>query len=374
MDDADRTREDLLAEVNRLRRALSRLGDPGEGLRESGERLNTGARKYRLMVEKAREAFLAIQEGRIRFFNHRALELTGLDKEEILTRGFEALFHPGDRARITRRGLSDRDALRELNAEVFRVLCRGSGVRWVELNTSPISWEGEPAALVGMIDRTERILAEEALKESEARYRTLFEHADDAIFFETETRDIVDANRRACEMFGYSRGELLGMKTSELYPHGEGAETIYANPVLSLEIPTEIEGRHRDGRSLPVEYTVTPLVSGRKTIFMSIVRDCTERKKSEETRVIQEKLEAILEMTGAVCHEMSQPMMAIYGYTELVGMKMPKEDPLYRQIIKIGEQVDRMGRITTRLMRINRYKTRSYLEGMKIIDIEGSSE
>jgi PAS domain S-box-containing protein len=228
--------------------------------------------------------------------------------------------------------------------------------------------------LIGLIDRTERIQAEEALRESEARYRTLFEHADDAIFFENENREIVDVNRRACEVFGYSRQELLGMKTSDLFARGEGSQNIYVNPALSLETPIEIEGRHRQGRKIPIEYTFTPLVSGRKTIFMSIVRDCTERKKNEEARVNQEKLEAILEMTGAVCHELSQPMMAIYGYTELVGMKMPKDNPLYHHILKIAKQVDRMGRITRKLMRVARYKTRDYLDGTKIIDIDRSSE
>ena len=258
--------------------------------------------------------------------------------------------------------------------EVFRLLGSNDEIRWVELNVSPITWEGADALLVGMIDRTERIQAEEALRESEARYRTLFEHADDAIFFETENREIVDVNRRACEMFGYSRQELLEMKTSDLFDPGEGAQNIYVNPALSFETPTEIEGRNHEGRKIPLEYTFTPLVSGRKTVFMSIVRDCTERKKSEEARVDQEKMEAILEMTGAVCHELSQPMMAIYGYTELVGMKMSKNNPLYHQIVKIAKQVDRMGRITTKLMRIARYKTRDYFDGTRIIDIDRSSE
>jgi PAS domain S-box-containing protein len=374
MDDADRPREELIAELNRLRRALAGPARRARDPQEVATRANSSGRKYRLMVEKAKEAFLAIQNDRIRFFNHRALELTGLSKEALITRNFVNLFHPGDRSRLISRFHCENEILRPFKPEAYRILCSRNEARWVELNVSPIAWDGAAALLVGMIDRTERIQAEEALKESEARYRTLFEHADDAIFLETENREIVDINRRACEMFGYSRQELLRMKTSDLFFRGEGYPSIYANPALSTDMPAEIEGRHCDGRRFPIEYTLTPLVSGRKTIFMSIMRDCTERKKSEEARVIQEKLEAILEMTGAVCHELSQPMMAIYGYTELVGMKMSKDDPLYRQILKISEQVDRMGRITAKLMRIARYKTRGYLEGTRIIDIEKSSD
>ena len=371
---ADRPKEDLVAELKRLRHSVSELERREKGFRKTEALLNSSARKYRLMVEKAKEAFLAVQHDRIRFFNHRALELTGLSKEELISRTFVQLFHPGDRGRISNRCRTDEDASSELNPEVYRILCRSGEMRWVELATSAIAWESASALLVSMIDRTERVQAEEALKENEARYRTLFEHADDAIFFETENREIVDANHRACELFGYSRQQLLKMKTSDLYPQGEGPQNIYANPALSIETPTELEGQHRDGRKLPIEYTFTPLVSGRKTIFMSIVRDCTERKKSEEDRVNQEKLDAILEMTGAVCHELSQPMMAIFGYTELAAMKMSKENPLYHLIMKIGNQVDRMGKITTKLMRISRYETRNYMDGMKIVDIDRSSE
>ena len=125
---------------------------------------------------------------------------------------------------------------------------------------------------------------------------------------------------------------------------------------------------------LPVETTISPLVSGRKTIFMSIVRDCTERKKAEEDRVRQEKLEAILELTGAVCHELSQPMMAIFGYAELMGLRLSPGEPFYEEIMKIGQQIDRMGKITAKLMRITRYKTRDYLDGTRILDIDGASD
>jgi PAS domain S-box-containing protein len=374
MNDAERAKADLIAELKWLRSALTEASHGAGGSRQVEMRANSSARKYRLMVEKAKEAFLAVQNDRIRFFNHRTLELTGLSKEVLITRSLVELFHPSDRSRLAKRCSGENGLLGDITPETFRILCRDAEPRWVELNVSPIAWEGASALLVGMIDRTERIQAEEALKESEARYRTLFEHADDALFFETENREIVDINRRACEMFGYSRQELLGMKTSDLFSPGEDSQNVYANPALSLDMPAEIEGRHREGRQLPLEYTFTPLVSGRKTIFMSIVRDCTERKKSEEARVYQEKLEAILEMTGAVCHELSQPMMAIYGYAELVGMKMSKDDPLYQQILKISQQVDRMGRITAKLMRIARYKTRNYLDGTKIVDIDGSSE
>lgn len=373
MSNMEKSREDLVAELDRLRDRISELKERQAASRQTVGEIKGSARKYRLMVEKAKEAFLAVRGDRIRFFNHRALELTGLSKEELITRTFVKLFHPGDRSRISARDPRKDGASYEFNSDMLRLQRKTGGTRWVELNASPIEWEEAPASLISIIDCTERIRYKESLRKSETLYQTLVEHADDAIFFETENREIVDVNRRACEMFGYSREELLQMKTSELYFQDEPSQNIYTHPALSLEAATEIDGRHRDQHRLPLECSITPFVSGRETIFMSIVRDCTERKRAEEDRVKQEKLEAILEMTGAVCHELSQPMMAIFGYTELVAMKMPKEDPLYDQIMKIGRQVDRMGQITDKLLRITRYETRNYLDGMKIVDIDKSS-
>jgi PAS domain S-box-containing protein len=370
---ADPSQATLKEEVTRLRREIADLKRRERDLMASDERLKNSARKYRLMAEKAAEGFMAVEDDRIRFYNHRVLELTGLGKEQLLQRTFPQLFHPADRHRLAQHCRQGKYSANGSGAPMFRMLCRNAELRWVEINCTPIVWEARPALLVAAMDRTDRVQASDSLRESEARYRTLFEHAEDAIFFETENREIVDVNRRACEMFGYSRGELLAMKTSDLFPQADAWHSIYLNPALALETATESEAQHRAGHRLPVETTISPLVSGRKTIFMSIVRDCTERKKSEEDRVRQEKLEAVLELTGAVCHELSQPMMAIFGYTELVTMRMSKQDPIYDEILKIGQQVDRMGKITAKLMSITRYKTRDYLEG-KIIDLDGASD
>jgi PAS domain S-box-containing protein len=374
MDKEQQSAQTLLEELARLRQELSDMKQRELVLLESDERLKSSARKYRLMTEKAMEGFLAVKDGWIRFYNHRVLELTGLSKEELLQRTFVQLFHPGDHGRFPQDQNLGGENPEGFGSGMFRLLRKGNGFRWMELNSFPIVWDGTPALLVSMIDRTQRVEASEALKESEVRYRSLFEHADDAIFFENENREVVDANKRACEMFGYSREELLEMKTSDLFPQADPWPTIYQNPALSFETPTEFEARHRDGRLLPVETTISPLVSGRETIFMSIVRDCTERKKAEEDRVRQEKLEAILELTGAVCHELSQPMMAIFGYAELMGLRLSPGEPFYEEILKIGQQIDRMGKITAKLMRITRYKTRDYLDGTRILDIDGASD
>ena len=98
-----------------------------------------------------------------------------------------------------------------------------------------------------------------------------------------------------------------------------------------------------------------------------------KRWTDEKLRVKQEKLNGVIEMAGAVCHEMNQPMQVISGLSEILLMDLSKENPLYPDIQKINSQVKRMGRITGKLMNITRYETKDYLKG-KIVDIDRATK
>jgi len=86
----------------------------------------------------------------------------------------------------------------------------------------------------------------------------------------------------------------------------------------------------------------------------------------------KEKLQVIFEMTGAICHELTQPMQAISGNSELMLMSIQKDDPLYRNVKAIKDQIDRMGDITQKLKRVTRYKTKDYINS-KIIDLDSAA-
>jgi CheY-like chemotaxis protein len=88
----------------------------------------------------------------------------------------------------------------------------------------------------------------------------------------------------------------------------------------------------------------------------------------------QEKLQGVLEMAGAVCHELNQPLQSVSGWSELILMKMNKDDPNYEKFMKIREGISLIGELTRKIMGISRYRTKSYLdETSRIIDIHDSS-
>jgi hypothetical protein len=99
-----------------------------------------------------------------------------------------------------------------------------------------------------------------------------------------------------------------------------------------------------------------------------------QRKRAEEENMNHEKLQAVLASVGAACHELTQPMQTISGYSELLLMAVSEEHPLYEKIRKIREQIDRMKKITTKLMGATRYETKVYSGNTQIIDLDNIKE
>jgi len=97
-----------------------------------------------------------------------------------------------------------------------------------------------------------------------------------------------------------------------------------------------------------------------------------QRKRAAEERLYREKLQAVLEMAGGVCHELNQPMQAISGYCELLMLKRQANNPDNDIIAKIKSHIDRLGALTKKLAQITKYETTDYVDG-KIVDIEKSA-
>ena len=107
--------------------------------------------------------------------------------------------------------------------------------------------------------------------------------------------------------------------------------------------------------------------------MLLILNDMTDIKKAEEEKLHKEKLEGALEMAGAVCHEINQPLQVVMGQTEILKIVSEKETSLQKNLEVIISQVVNMAKITRKLMNITKYETKPYIAG-NIIDIEKSSQ
>jgi len=168
---------------------------------------------------------------------------------------------------------------------------------------------------------------------------------------------------------------LLARLTSPELQNGEAGSTEPAaeaaqqdeEPAAAAAEPTALEGDPEllgDFVSEAVEHVGS----------VHIVKDITDRKRAEEERLQKEKLQAALEMAGAACHELNQPLQAIMGYAELLVIEVSEEDESPQKLLRrIREQVARMAHITRKLNNITRYRARDYLDDVKIIDLDEAS-
>jgi PAS domain S-box-containing protein len=132
----------------------------------------------------------------------------------------------------------------------------------------------------------ERKAAIEALRESQARYRDLFEQASDAILVWDSDGQIIEVNNQACEILGYGDEELLGMRVNQIeydYQHKINRRRI-KKLVLEHQLSFETSLLDRDGRAVPVEVNATYLPHAGKPLIIAIARDLSERKARERER------------------------------------------------------------------------------------------
>jgi two-component system, cell cycle sensor histidine kinase and response regulator CckA len=184
----------------------------------------------------------------------------------------------------------------------YRVLRADGDVRIIH-SRGEVTWgeDGRPKRMFGMMqDITELRQAELALRVSEARFRTIVEHAADALMLFDDRMTLVDVNRQACDSLGYSRDELLGMHPGDFDVNLDAtAMRRLADRVRAGETVTfETRHRRKDGSDFPVEIRCAPFEQGGKH-FLGLVRDITARKQAERALVESHALlHAVVEGTS----------------------------------------------------------------------------
>jgi len=214
------------------------------------------------------------------------------------------------------------------------------------------------------------------LAESEQRYRFIFENVQD-IYYESTTHGyLLEISPSVRDVLQYQREEMVSRYLTEICAVPE-RWAAFVEKLLDRDRVREyeIELIQKGGEIIPcsVNAVLVRTEAGQPAKIVGSIRDLLERKKAEAERLSKEKLESIVEMAGAICHEINQPLFAASGYAELVLMNLPENDPRGYQLRAIQDQVDRIAGITKKLMGITRYRTIEYVDGRKIIDIDRSS-
>jgi PAS domain S-box-containing protein len=181
-------------------------------------------------------------------------------------------------------------------------------------------------------------------------------------------------------MFGFEkRDDYVGRSIRIVYPDEEEYQRVFSEIRSRFQRgePPEVDAsyRRKDGSTFIGHFKMScpdPGDPSKRAVFA--INDISWRAQAEAEQVEREKLQAVLETAGAVCHEMNQPIQGISSLSETLLMDLDRENPNLAQVQRIKDLTVRMGGITRQLMHITKYETRDYVQGLRIIDLEKSSE
>jgi two-component system, sensor histidine kinase and response regulator len=276
---------------------ISDLRQTEEALRQANARLDLAVRGSNLSIWECDMPDGRIENSRLTFIN--VWELLGYDagtSPADFPSTFALLFHPDDEERVGRQ-------LQELFAgdgqeyeSAYRVRPRDGSTRWHLARGRVLrDPKGKPVRFIGTsTDITDLKRAEEALRESERRFRTFVDHATDAFFLFDDQHVILDVNLQACRSLGYAREELLGMTPLDFDPDVDCDRLEELKRMLDDGQSMAFESRHRrkDGVVFPVEIRGQVFREGGRRFAVTLARDVTERKRlEEEVRLATARLE-----------------------------------------------------------------------------------
>ncbi|MFO7650027.1 MAG: PAS domain S-box protein [bacterium] len=264
------------------------------GYARAEEALRTSEEKYRRLFEQSNDIVLVTdQAGRIEEANLAAAHLTGYTADELRERTLSDLVPPDGRRAVDLAFAQVRE--RGATMSVFTVLTRTGKPITLEASTSLIRVDaGQRALLIGR-DITERQLAEQRVRESEHKYRRIFEASGDAVMVLTFNFGIKDTNERTCELFGRTRPELLAQSLGDLVAP-EDKDWL---PLLHERLVRS--GQHRSdvrmlgpegplGRTpVTVEMTVSLLDLAGGPVVLCVGHDVSERRRAEAALTTSEE-------------------------------------------------------------------------------------
>ena len=256
--------------------------------------------KYRALVENANEAIFVAQDGRFKFVNPKTVAITGYSEEELLAMPFSDVIHPDFQQMVVSRHVRRLAGHGVAQIYSFKLVDKHGNTKWVEINAVLITWEGRPATLNLVSDISERKHAEEALRQSEQKYRRIFKDSPLGIFYYDDRGVITDCNENFIKIIGSSRDALNGL---DMITRLKDREMVAAvSKPLSRQL-WYFEGEYSAvtaNKTTPVRCHFSPLFGDDDSLVggMGIVEDITVRKRADEIlKRSKETVEALLNAT-----------------------------------------------------------------------------
>jgi len=312
------------------------------------EELKQSEARNRLYFENANDIIIVVDSDlKVRSISPRIRHMLGYEPEELIgkTIGEITIIKPDYREKMLleiNRMLSGE----RISSSVYEAMTKDGRYLFFEISGAPLVNDGKVSGIICIARNIEeRKKIEDALRESEKRYREILEQIDDG-YFEVDLKgSFTFFNKAMHTMLRYDPGELLGMNNRR-YMNKENAFKVYStfNSIYMTGNPGrafDLELIRKDGSQCFVETSVSLMrdARGNPTGFRGVARDVTEQKLLEYQLYQRQKMEAIGTLAGGIAHDFNNILSGIIGYTELALMEIRADNPVARNL----EQVLRAG-------------------------------
>jgi PAS domain S-box-containing protein len=349
--------------------AVNRLDDPAiSGIvvnyrdvterRRAEQALRDSETRLRRIVEHAQDLiYYCDPAGRFTYVNPAAERVMKYSEEELLGRHFMTLIRADYRDAAAE--LYTRQIVEHIPNTYFEFpsVTKDGAVVWVGQHVQLV-YEGETIVAVHAIARdiTRQKFAEERLRKSEARYRSLIQGAAYGIYRSTFQGEILNANPALVRMLGYeSVQELMSHNMRDLYRKPADRVGLIERFAGQASGEAEVEWRRKDGTVILVHLTAR-MVDVEQGVggFEGIAEDITERRALEEQLRQAQKMEAVGRLARGVAHDFNNVLAAIIGSADLLTATLPSGDAARQEAEEIRKAAERGAALTRQLLAFSR--------------------
>jgi PAS domain S-box-containing protein len=315
----------------------------------------------RALVERYLDGVTLIVDGKVQYANETLGQMSGYTAEEALGRPMWDFIVPEDRERGLERLITLAGGGPATISE-YRLLRKDGTTRPVEVLSRLIDYEGKPALLSLIRDVTEHKRALERLRESEERYRVLYEDNPSMYFTVDDGGIVLSVNKFGAEQLGYEPHELVGHDVLEVFREDD-REAMRRQLAECLSNASEVENWElrkvrKDGTVIWVSERARVLrnADGSSTLLI-VCEDVTERKRvEEERRALEEqvrhaqKLKSLGVMAGGVAHDFNNLLVGILGNASLALTRLDPDSAARADIESLEKAADRAADLCRQLL------------------------
>ena len=295
--------------------------------RSAEDRLRQSESRYRTVVDNVQEGVLVFAGNRRLYSNTRFAEILGYAAEQYRDLDLASVLHPDDRAEVLRQQSRLVESGRTLPEFECRVITKTGNTRYIRARASPVEWLGERAIITFFDDITERRQAEDKLRESEARYRTLFDASTDGILItEAVTKQLRYGNASICRMLGRDQDELRTLRMSDIHPDHALPEVMAIFEAQSrgeTTFASELPCLRKDGELIYADMSANMMTLDGRPCWVGFYRDVTERRHLRAQLAQADRLSTMGALAAGVAHEINNPLSYVMYNLESLADELP---------------------------------------------------